>query len=220
MFPTVDHLTELSTPIADMVIRDHFVSEEPGDFCQSVPENRRPNVTDMHRLRNIRGTEVDDDGFRLSSPFDAKALIQSKIVKTMIDKFLRKPEIDESGTGDFRRWPNVVHRYTLRRSVLRDFWGSASVSCPAPSPHLSGNHHGADLSSLLSAAVHRSQCRSFEGHFASALATIWRRSFFRSCRSSGVQELQEASHCGGGINLETMEQGRNPQIPFCNSCNS
>src|ERR1700738_1941257 len=106
MFPTVDHLPELSPPIADMIVGDHLVSEEPGDLCQSVSENRRPDMPNMHWLRNIWRTEVDDHGFRLSYRFHAQTLIQSKFVETMSDKFRRNPEIDESGTGDFRRGPD------------------------------------------------------------------------------------------------------------------
>src|ERR1700686_645299 len=110
MLPTIDHLPELSSPIADVIVGDHVVSEESGDPRQSVPENRRSDMPDMHGLRNIRRAEVDDDGFRLSRPFHTQVLIQSNFVDTMSDKFRRKSEINETGPGDFRRRPDVVHR--------------------------------------------------------------------------------------------------------------
>src|SRR5580700_4006717 len=110
MLPTVDHLSELSSPVADMIICNHVVSDESGNLRQCIPQNRRADVPDVHRFRNIRRAEVDDDGFRLCRPLHAKALIQSKFQEAMSEKFRRKPEINESWTGDFSRFPDIVHR--------------------------------------------------------------------------------------------------------------
>src|ERR1700736_6256513 len=101
MLPLVDHFSELSPPIADMIVSDHVVPEEAGDLRQGPPEYRRSHMAHMHRLRDIGRTEVDDDRFWLSRPFDAKARIQSKLVKTKGEKFRRKLKIDESWAGNF-----------------------------------------------------------------------------------------------------------------------
>src|SRR6202035_3137280 len=109
MLPTIDHFSELSPPIADMIVSNHVVPEEPGDLRQGVPEYRRSDMAYMHRFRDIGRTEVDDDRFWLSRPFDAKAGIQSKLVKTKGEKFRRKLEIDESWAGHFGWQPNIAH---------------------------------------------------------------------------------------------------------------
>ena len=79
MFPAVNHLPELSTPIAEMIIGDHGVSQEPSNPCQCVPENRRSDMPDVHRLRDIRRAEVNDDRFAAVRPFHAKTRIREPI---------------------------------------------------------------------------------------------------------------------------------------------
>src|ERR1700675_4860153 len=101
MLPTIDHFSELSPPIADMIVSDHVVPEEPGDLRQGVPEYRRSDMAHMHRLRDIGRTEVDHHRFWLGRPLDAKARIQGKLVKTKGEKFRRKLEIDKSWASNF-----------------------------------------------------------------------------------------------------------------------
>src|SRR5271165_4383789 len=84
-----------------MIVGDHMVPQEPSNSCQCVPEVRRSDMPDVHRLRNIRRAEVNDDRFRLCYRFHAKMLVESQLMEPLREK-LR--------AGDFSRFANVVRR--------------------------------------------------------------------------------------------------------------
>ena len=60
ILPTVNHHPELRAPVADDC-RDHLVPEELRDPGERIAKNGAANVTDVHRLGDVRRTEVDHD---------------------------------------------------------------------------------------------------------------------------------------------------------------
>src|SRR5271165_3624425 len=93
-----------------MIVGDHMVPQEPSNSCQCVPEVRRSDMPDVHRLRNIRRAEINDNCFRLCYRFHAKMRIESQLLKSLRKKLRGKPEIDKARTGDFSWLGNVVRR--------------------------------------------------------------------------------------------------------------
>ena len=95
MLPPVNHLPELGPPIADMVVGDDLVPQKACDPGEAVAEDRAADMADMHRLRDIRGAEIQHDfprGLRGSHP-------QPRIAGERLDAGCNKgrlqPEIQE-----------------------------------------------------------------------------------------------------------------------------
>ena len=65
MFPAVNDLAELRAPVAEMVVRDDLVPDEPRHARQAIADDRRAQMADVHRLGDVRAAEVDDDAARL-----------------------------------------------------------------------------------------------------------------------------------------------------------
>ena len=102
----------------------------------------------------------------------------------MIDKFLRKPEIDEPGTGDLRRWPNVVHRY-IRDDQSREISGVLLQ-------FLAQHHRRICLVITMARIGRRCYLQRFINRNADLLKGILQALLqqFGDGHSSGVQELQ------------------------------
>ena len=54
LLPTHQQFTELSPPVADMIVTNDSVSEQSPHPLQSIPDAGRPDVPDMHGLSDIR----------------------------------------------------------------------------------------------------------------------------------------------------------------------
>ena len=61
IFPTPNDHPELCSPVADVIIANHFVPKKFSDARQRIAEHRAADVTDMHRFRHIGRSEIDDD---------------------------------------------------------------------------------------------------------------------------------------------------------------
>ena len=103
MLPAVNDFPELRAPIADVVVGDDGMPEEPRDAHEAIAENRAPDVTDMHRLRDIRRTEIHDDLFRLRRHGHTEARVGREFRNALCHGRRLETEIDEPGAGDFRR---------------------------------------------------------------------------------------------------------------------
>src|SRR5262249_25097489 len=64
ILPSPDNQSELRSPVANVIIGNHFVPEKFSDARQRVAEHSAADVTDMHRLRHIRRSEINDDASR------------------------------------------------------------------------------------------------------------------------------------------------------------
>ena len=54
LLPTHQQFTELSPPVADMIVTNDSVSEQSPHPLQRIPDAGRPDVPDMHGLSDIR----------------------------------------------------------------------------------------------------------------------------------------------------------------------
>ena len=65
MFPAVDDFAELRPPVADVIVRDDPMPEEPRDPGQRIAQDRAADVPHVHRLRDVGAGEIDHDRLRL-----------------------------------------------------------------------------------------------------------------------------------------------------------
>ena len=63
-----------------MIVGDDIVSQKSGYTGQRVSENCAADVSNMHRLGNIRGTEVYNDRLRLGCFFNTEMTVDSELV--------------------------------------------------------------------------------------------------------------------------------------------
>ena len=66
LFPAEQQLPELRPPIANVVVRNDLVTEQSQHTLKRVANARRTDVADVHRLGDVRRTEINDDGARPS----------------------------------------------------------------------------------------------------------------------------------------------------------
>ena len=79
IFPAVNDHAELRAPIADVIVADDFVAEKGGDPRERVAQDGAANVSDVHRLRHVRRTEIDHDALRAAALLDAEAFVAEQI---------------------------------------------------------------------------------------------------------------------------------------------
>ena len=90
-----DH-SELCAPIANVVVRDHFVAEESRDAAQRITNDGRADVADVHGFGDIRGGEIHDDTFAISRTWCAEAWIGGERHDVRCVGFWEDAEIDKS----------------------------------------------------------------------------------------------------------------------------
>ena len=121
LFPADDEHSKLRAPIADVIIGDDAVAEEFSDAGESVAENCGADVTNVHRLGNIRRTEINDDGFRFRDHRYAVAFIAGSTGDLCGDENRFEFEINEAGAGDGGWFAD-----TGDVELLNDFLGECS----------------------------------------------------------------------------------------------
>ena len=62
--PAHEQFAKLRAPIADVIVRDDPVAQQPQNPRQRVPQDGGTNVPDMHRLGHVGRTEVNYNGAR------------------------------------------------------------------------------------------------------------------------------------------------------------
>src|SRR5215469_15345446 len=85
-----------------MIICDHTVTEKTGDTSQGIPQNRGTDVAHVHRLRDVRRTEIDHDRLRIGGECYTQAVVQSHLPETLSDKFAAQAKVDEPRTCNLR----------------------------------------------------------------------------------------------------------------------
>ena len=119
MLPAIDDFAELSSPIADVVVRDHLMAKETRNPGETISKNRAANVTDVHWLGHIRRAEVDDDPLPVLRDADAQPVIPEHRRQPANDELVRQPEVDKPGARHLGRFAK-----TLNIQIAR-------VICPA-----------------------------------------------------------------------------------------
>ena len=65
LFPVQAAFPELRAPVADVVVADDAMAEQAQRALERIADAGGADVADVHRLGDVRRTEIEDDGFRL-----------------------------------------------------------------------------------------------------------------------------------------------------------
>ena len=63
--PAHQQFAELRPPVANMIVRNDMMAQQPENPRQRVPQNGRANMPDVHRLGHVGRTEINDHATRL-----------------------------------------------------------------------------------------------------------------------------------------------------------
>ena len=101
----------MRAPVADVVIGDDLVAKETRDARKAIAENGRADVTDVHRLGNVRRGEIEHDGARCIDKRDAESVIGrgglgASGIDCGLDAEIDKPRPRDFGGGDRIGWPS------------------------------------------------------------------------------------------------------------------
>ena len=108
LVPVEDH-AELGAPVADVVVADRPVAEEPERAAQGVADHRGADVADVHRLGHVGGRVVDDEAPRRGDRCDAQPRIVHRRRQPLNQPRLLDSQVDEPRSGDLERMAEVGH---------------------------------------------------------------------------------------------------------------
>ena len=111
-FPADDQFPKLRAPIAQMIVRHHPVSQQPGNPRQRIAQNRRANVPDVHRLGRVGRTKINDDGAGPLRFLHQRQVAARQAAQRLGDGRDFEPEIQKARPGDFHRLAPLAHVQT------------------------------------------------------------------------------------------------------------
>ena len=92
-----DQHTELRSPVAHVVDSDHLVAAELQNASQTVSDNRASEMTNVHVLRNVRRTVVDNNAFTLG--WGRHEAVVQDVQDVLSDPALLQVEVDKAGAS-------------------------------------------------------------------------------------------------------------------------
>ena len=101
VFPAEQQHPELRAPVADVVVGDDAVAEQPQRARQAIAENRRADMPDVHRLGHVRRTEINHHGSRLRGLVKKQVFAARGGLERLRERGMLQPEIQEARAGDF-----------------------------------------------------------------------------------------------------------------------
>src|SRR5205807_9043107 len=107
IFPTPDHHAKLRPPIADVIVTNNVVTEELRDARESIAQKGAANVSDMHRLRDIRRPEINHDFSWRGNFFNPESLVAQQLRDFFLSRFPLESEVNETGAGHTRLLGNL-----------------------------------------------------------------------------------------------------------------
>jgi len=103
-----DEHAERSTPVADVVLADHFVTHELEHPHQGVADDRAAQVPDVHLLGHVRSRVVDDHLASARSRPHAETIAGRNVGDLVGEKRTIDDDVHETRTGDLERAANVA----------------------------------------------------------------------------------------------------------------
>ena len=109
MFVAVDDHPELRPPIADVVVRQDAMPEEPKDAIERVADDRAAEMSDVHRLSDVWRREVHDVRARCRSQRHAESIVARQLRGLVGQSIRSHGEVDEARPGDLGRLAQIRH---------------------------------------------------------------------------------------------------------------
>ena len=109
LLPADQQHPELGPPVANVIVRDDVVAEQPQSAREAVAEDRRTNMTDVHRLGDVRRTEVNDDGARRNRLFDEGMFGAQGGLERLSERGSFETKIEKTRAGRLRCFAPFAH---------------------------------------------------------------------------------------------------------------
>ena len=93
---------ELRAPVAEVVIADHLVPQEPQRAADGVPDGGAAEMADMHRLGDVRRGEIHRDRFRVRRERRSEPVVAAQVRRLAGQHVVPHPQVEEPRAGDLR----------------------------------------------------------------------------------------------------------------------
>ena len=114
-----DDNAELRAPVANMVIRDHVVTQKAMHAVNRVSDDGRSNVPDVHRLRDIGTGVIQNHRMPRARLRNTKLSVLVNCSHRLKEPRIGKVDINESGTRDLEAVDRAM-RSSPRHDLLRN----------------------------------------------------------------------------------------------------
>ncbi|GIW82185.1 MAG: hypothetical protein KatS3mg105_3992 [Gemmatales bacterium] len=98
----------MRSPVAEVVVGDHLVSQETQQAGESIADNGAPQVADVHWFGNVGRTIINDDRPCRLAARHPKPLVFGHPLNLRSEPLAAKPQIDEARTGDRGRFEHLA----------------------------------------------------------------------------------------------------------------
>lgn len=117
--------TELGSPVAQMIVGDDVVAERAVESVDGVADDGRANVTDMHRLGDVRAGVVDDDGLLFSKVRKSKIVAGDHSFELIDEALVFQEDVNEAGASEFDLFNEVGQRCVIDELLADRTWVGA-----------------------------------------------------------------------------------------------
>mmetsp|Transcript_62925 Transcript_62925/g.103843 ORF Transcript_62925/g.103843 Transcript_62925/m.103843 type:complete len:425 (-) Transcript_62925:431-1705(-) len=133
-----DQHPELRPPVPDVVHADNLVAAELERAAEALPNDRGPQVPNVHLLRDVWGREVDKDSL-LSLPRRLKSVLEHA-VQLLLDVVLVDLDVDEALRGHVCSLDHSAARQILDDALPNLLWAPGGVRDTRVLEHLRQCH--------------------------------------------------------------------------------
>ncbi len=127
VLPAPEDHAELRAPVAEVVVADDPVSDGREDPRQAVADDRRSQMSDVHRLGDVGRGEVDHDRLGPGGSGQAEAIVSEEVAQGLGDPGVVQADIEEPRAGDLGR-AGHGGQVDLAGQLLRKIAGFAPVA--------------------------------------------------------------------------------------------
>jgi len=122
LLPSDQQLAELRAPVADVIVRHHTMTEQAQGAGETVTENGRADMADVHRLGHVRRAEIHDHHARLRRLLKKQMFAAHRRFERLREGRGLQPEIEEARPGNLHLFTPLAHveiRDHLGRELAR-----------------------------------------------------------------------------------------------------
>src|SRR5262245_31537587 len=109
MLVAINDHSELRAPITEMIVADNRVAKKLQRAIEAFANDGGSNVADVHRLGNVRGTEINYIRARLFCQRYANSLIGDGRRGVLGNEVVAQLQVDKPRPGNFRRMAQIRH---------------------------------------------------------------------------------------------------------------
>ena len=106
--PADQQHAELRAPIAEVIVGDDLVAQQPQRARQTIAQDGRADVADVHGLGHVGRAEIHDHGPRLRGRLEEEVFAARGGLQGLGQRGRLEPEIKEAGAGNLHRLASIA----------------------------------------------------------------------------------------------------------------